>query len=263
MATRELIPHLELIAAARRQYVVDRKAQTPIEAVRALASMQKRPLPVLTTISTDEQTPVTLIAQVRVTANDGATVESLAHHLAAAGADAIALFTDEGLQPHGLDDLVALTRAVNLPVISQDVYIDEYQIVEARAAGASGVVLRASTMDNELLRTLVSTTQRNRMTAMVEVNSFEEAAYAQSLSPYVIAISQIDAWTGENSNISAADMRSAIAGTTRVILAESLSTLDDVQTAVDLQVDAVIVEPNFLLNPLHKADLHHLLRRNP
>jgi indole-3-glycerol phosphate synthase len=262
MATRELIPHLELIAAARRQYVIERKSQTPIEAVRALASMQKRPLPVLTTVPTHEQAPVTLIAQVRVAAGDGAELESLAQHLMSAGADALSLFTDKGLQPHGLDDLVALTRAVNLPIISQDVFVDEYQIVEARAAGASALVLRASTMENDLLRTLVSTTQRNRMTAIVEVNSFEEVAYAQSLSPYVIAISQIDAWTGEASDIPAADLRTAITGTTRVILAESLATLDDIQSAVDLQVDAVIVEPDFLLNPLHRKDLHHLLRRS-
>jgi indole-3-glycerol phosphate synthase len=206
---------------------------------------------------------VTLIAQVRVMAGDGVELESLAHHLAAAGADALSLFTDDGLEPHGLGDLVALTRAVNLPVISQDVYVDEYQIVEARAAGASALVLRAATMDNDLLRTLVSTTQRNRMTAVVEVNNLEEVVYAQSLSPYVIAISQIDAWTGEASHIPAADLRAAITGTTRVILAESLATLEDVQTAVALQVDAVIVEPDFLLNPLHKTDLHHLLRRSP
>ncbi len=261
MATRELIPHLELIAAARRQYVMDRKSQTPIEAVRALASMQKRPLPVLTVVPTHEQTPVMLIAQVRVADTDAAGLDALAHHLAAAGADALSLFTDEGLQPHGLDDLVALTRSVNLPIISQDVFVDEYQIVEARAAGASALVLRASTMENDLLRTLVSTTQRNRMTAIVEVNSIDEVVYAQSLSPYVIAISQIDAWTGEASSTPAADLRAAITGTTRVILAESLATLDDIQTAVDLQVDAVIVEPDCLLNPLHRTDLHHLLRR--
>ncbi len=262
MATRELIPHLDLIAAARKQYVSERKAQTPIEAVRALASMQKRPLPVLTAIPTDEQSPITLVAQVRVADGDGRELESLAQELAAAGADALALFTDHGLEPHGLDDLVMMTRSINLPVISQDVIVDEYQIVEARAAGASALVLRASTMDNNLLRTLVSTTQRNRMTAIVEVNNLEEVTYAQSLSPYVIAISQIDAWTGELSDQPARDLRAAIAGNTRVILAESLSTFDDVRAAVNLQVDAVIVESDLLLNPLHKAELYHILHRS-
>lgn len=263
MATRELIPHLDIIAAARRHYVRERKAQTPIEAVRALASMQKRPLPVLTAIPTDEQTPITVVAQVRVTATDGRGIESLAQQLAAAGADALALFTDNGLEPHGLDDLVMLTHSVNLPVISQDVIVDEYQIVEARAAGASALVLRASTMDQNSLRMLVSTTQRNRMTAVVEVNSLEEATYAQSLSPYVIAISRIDAWTGEPSQTSADELRTTISGNTRVILAESLATFEDVQAAVDLQVDAVIVEPELLLNPVHKAELFHILQRNP
>jgi len=261
MATRELIPHLELIAAARKHYVKERKSQTPIEALRALASMQKRPLPVLTSVAS-KQSPIMLIAQIRVDNGDTAGIETLAKNLADAGADALALFTDHGLEPHGLNDLVALTRAVNIPIISQDVFIDEYQIVETRAAGASGLVLRASTMDKELLRTLVSSTQRNRMTAIVEVNNFDEVAYAQSLSPYVIAISRMDAWTGASSNIPASELRAAISGDTRVILAESLGTLEDVQAAADLQVHAVIVQPELLLSSAHKAALHDLLRRN-
>lgn len=261
MATRELIPHLELIAAARKHYVKERKSQTPIEALRALASMQKRPLPVLTTVAS-HQSPIMVIAQIRVENSDTAGIETLAKNLVEAGADALALFTDHGLEPHGLDDLVALTRAVNVPIISQDVFIDEYQIVEVRAAGASGLVLRASTLSQELLRTLVSSTQRNRMTAIVEVNNFDEIIYAQSLSPYVIAISRIDAWTGASSNLPVAELRAAIAGDTRVILAESLVSLDDVKAAVDLQVHAVILHPDLLLNAANKADLFPLLRRN-
>ncbi len=261
MPTRQLIPHLDIIAAARKHYVQERKAQTPIEAVRALASMQKRPLPVLTGISSDGQTPVTLIAQLRATSADTTKLELLARELADAGVDALALFTDEGLDPHGLDDLVALTRTVNLPVIGQDVIVDEYQIVEARAAGASGLVLRASAMEKDLLRTLVSTTQRNRMTAVVEVNTVEEVIYAHSLSPYVIAFSQIDAWTGEPVKTPASELRAHIPTGTRVMLAESLSTLDEVQSAINLQVDAIIVEPELVLNPLYADDIHRLLRR--
>jgi indole-3-glycerol phosphate synthase len=263
MPTRQLIPHLDIIAAARKHYVRERKAQTPIEAVRALASMQKRPLPVLTGIATSEQPAVTLIAQLRATSSDTSKIEALAQELAAAGVDALALFTDDGLDPHGLDDLVALTRSVNLPVIGQDVIVDEYQIVESRAAGASALVLRTSTMDKNLLRTLVSTTQRNRMTAIVEANSVDEVIYANSLSPYVIAISQIDAWTGEPVKTPAAELRAHIPMGTRVMLAESLSTMSEIQAAINLQVDAVIVEPEFLLDSRNAAELHTLLRRTP
>lgn len=261
MPTRQLIPHLDIIAAARKHYVRERKAQTPIEAVRALASMQKRPLPVLTGIATSEQPAITLIAQIRAVSTDVNRVETAAREVAAAGVDALALFTDEGLDPHGLDDLVTLTRSVNLPVIGQDVIVDEYQIIEARAAGASALVLRASTMDKNLLRTLVSTTQRNRMTAIVEANSVDEVIYATSLSPYVIAISQIDAWTGEPVKTPAAELRAHIPIGTRVMLAESLATLDEVQAALKLGVDAVIVEPELVLDSACAAELHQLLRR--
>ena len=262
MPTRQLIPHLDIIAAARKHYVSERKAQTPIEAVRALASMQKRPLPVLTGVATSEQPAVTLIAQIRATSHDTSQIEALAHNLAAVGVDALALFTDDGLDPHGLDDLVALTRTVNLPVIGQDVIVDEYQIVEARAAGASALVLRTSALDKNLLRTLVSTTQRNRMTAVVEANSIEEVIHAVGLSPYVIAISQIDAWTGAPVKTPAAELRAHIPAGTRVMLAESLGTLDEIRAAINLQVDAVIVEPELILNAAALTQIHQMLQRS-
>ncbi|MCA0455516.1 MAG: hypothetical protein LCI00_16195 [Chloroflexi bacterium] len=262
MPTRQLIPHLDIIAAARKHYVRERKAQTPIEAVRALASMQKRPLPVLTGVATSEQPAVTLIAQIRATSNDTTQIEVLARDLAAVGVDALALFTDNGLDPHGLDDLVALTRTVNLPVIGQDVIVDEYQIVEARAAGASALVLRTSALDKNLLRTLVSTTQRNRMTAIVETNSVDEIIHAVGLSPYVIAISQIDAWTGAPVKTPAAELRAHIPAGTRAMLAESLGTLEEIQAAVNLQVDAVIVEPELILNAVAFAQIHQMLQRS-
>jgi hypothetical protein len=72
----------------------------------------------------------------------------------------------------------------------------------------------------------------------------------------------MDAWTGASSNMPASELRASILGDTRVILAESLGTLEDVQAAVELQVHAVIIQPDLLLNPIHQTALHDLLRRN-
>ena len=53
--------NLEMIIASKRQALQQRKAKTPIDAVRALASMQRRPQPILSTVGAH----VTLIGQVK------------------------------------------------------------------------------------------------------------------------------------------------------------------------------------------------------
>ena len=65
MATKDLTPQAEIVIAAKRQALADRKSRTPIEAVRALASMQKRPKAVLNAVATDAQ--VALIGQIKYT----------------------------------------------------------------------------------------------------------------------------------------------------------------------------------------------------
>src|SRR5437868_2789811 len=63
MPDREFIAGRGEIIAAKRLALAERKAKTPIEAVRALASMQKRPLPVLNTVTNDSR--VILLGQIK------------------------------------------------------------------------------------------------------------------------------------------------------------------------------------------------------
>jgi indole-3-glycerol phosphate synthase len=268
MATKELVPQLEVIVAAKRQALMERKSKTPIEAVRALASMQKRPQPVLSSVRTD--TAVMLIGQVRYrlpqTGPLSATYDPVAEGLryVQAGAEAVALFTDETLYHGGLDDLVMVSRAINVPVISQDFVLDEYQVIEARAAGASALVLCASLLEQPTLRNLVSATQRNRMTAIVEVRNRDELEYALTLSPYVVGISTHDLNTQEDISPQVKGLFSLIPRSVQVMLTEGLKTLSEVEAAVRMGVDAVLIEESVLAeDPAHSKLQAVLRRQNP
>src|SRR5881396_1640306 len=57
------------------------------------------------------------------------------------GAVAISVLTDEAHFGGSLDDLEQVARAVPVPVLRKDFILDELQLLEARAAGASGVLL--------------------------------------------------------------------------------------------------------------------------
>ncbi|MBL8119973.1 MAG: hypothetical protein JNJ78_20750 [Anaerolineae bacterium] len=166
------------------------------------------------------------------------------------------------MDTNGLDMLVDVVRQVNVPVISEDVVIDEYQVVEARAAGASALLLRSSILEPQLLRSLVSATQRNRMTAVVEASTLAEVEYALSLSPYVIALSSRNPLTGQPNNTPIQQLRTVIPSSQRIMLAESLDTLEEAEMAAALNVDAVLVNSDLITDPISAAALNKILRRS-
>jgi anthranilate synthase / indole-3-glycerol phosphate synthase / phosphoribosylanthranilate isomerase len=265
MVTRILVPEVNEILDAKRAQLVERKRKTPIEAIRALASMQKRPAPLLNTVTANE--PVMLIGQIRhqpptdESFGGGYDPVSEAVRYARDGVDTIALFTDATIYRGGLDDLMFVARAVqsfNIPVITQDYIFDEYQIVEARAAGAAGLVLTASVIDCPTLRTLVSSTQRNRMTAIVRVANEEELGNTVNLSPQVIALSAEHPVTGQVDHDLLRRLRSLIPSHIRVMVVGDMHSLNDIEEAVRLRVNAVVVGAP-LLKSAHLPQIRAML----
>src|SRR5215216_2682006 len=93
------------ILLVKRERLAKRKAATPMDAMRALAGMQKRPEPLLSTVTDDGH--VLLFGQIRY----GAAYDpvSLALSYAQAGLDGLALFTDDLVYDGGMNDLALIT----------------------------------------------------------------------------------------------------------------------------------------------------------
>jgi indole-3-glycerol phosphate synthase len=264
---KEIVVELEEILEAKRSQLEIRKHRTPIEAVRALASMQKRPLPLLNTVMNSDH--VLLIGQIRysphVAGSPSYDPVGEAVRYARGGVDAISLFTDATIYDGGLDDLMFVSRAVaslDMPVISQDYIFDEYQIVEVRAAGAAALMLSASLLDEGVLRKLVSATHRNRMTAIVRIANEAELSVALDLSPQVITLSPLDPVTNALDMQQVAALRVRIPSHTHVLIAEGLHTVDDVACVVRMGVNAVLIDNPALLGTETGDQLRQALNRS-
>ena len=246
MTTKKLTPQLNTIIATKRYYLAQRKTKTPLEAVRALASMQKRPSPILSTVAADDE-PVVIIGQVKhnLAVNGNVVYDPVGTALRYIhkGVDAVALFTDQIIYEDGLDDLMFVASAIDKPVICQDYILDEYEIIEARAAGSSALLLSAAILDNDTLRRMISDTQRNLMTAIVQVHNFDELRHAITLSPHVISISTDNPFTPEiELDLEMTQrMRDLVPSHIRVMISENLKTMRDVNTLAQLDVDAIMV----------------------
>jgi len=98
------------------------------------------------------------------------------HH----GAACVSVLTERAFFQGGLDDLRQIRAAVDLPVLRKDFVIDEYQVVEARAAGADAVLLIAECLDAQRLAALHRRIVTLGMTPLVEL--FDRANLAKVLA---------------------------------------------------------------------------------
>lgn len=88
------------------------------------------------------------------------------------GAVAISVLTEPDRFAGNLDDLEAAARAVPAPVMRKDFLTDPYQVLEARAAGAAGVLLIMRILDDARLSELLSAA--GEMDLFVLLETFDE-----------------------------------------------------------------------------------------
>lgn len=114
--------------------------------------------------------------------------QALAAQYEAGGASAVSVLTEGRRFKGSLDDLEAVRKAVNLPVLRKDFIGEEYQILEARAAGADLILLIVAALSQADLQRLYQFTRDLGMTPLVETHSEEEVARAVDLGAQLIGV---------------------------------------------------------------------------
>jgi len=108
------------------------------------------------------------------------------------GASAISVLTDEKYFKGALAYMSAVKNAVKLPVLRKDFIIDEYQIHEARAAGADAILLIVAALDDAMLAEFYAIATALKMTALVEVHDETEVDRALAVGAQVIGVNNRD-----------------------------------------------------------------------
>src|SRR5438045_2384884 len=90
------------------------------------------------------------------------------------GAVAVSVLTDEAHFGGSIDDLRRVVAAVAVPVLRKDFVIDEGQVVEARAAGASAVLLIARVLSSSRLQSLAQVVRDGAMAPVAGVHAERE-----------------------------------------------------------------------------------------
>ncbi|MFL6106260.1 MAG: indole-3-glycerol phosphate synthase TrpC [Marmoricola sp.] len=113
---------------------------------------------------------------------------ALAGAYAAGGADAISVLTEQRRFSGSLEDLRAVRAAVPTPLLRKDFMVTEYQVLEARAAGADLVLLIVAALDDATLRGLHDLARELGMTVLVEVHDEPEVDRALAVGATLVGV---------------------------------------------------------------------------
>jgi indole-3-glycerol phosphate synthase len=113
---------------------------------------------------------------------------SIARQYEQGGAAAISVLTEPTFFDGALEHLAAVRRAVSLPLLRKDFIVDEYQLFEARAAGADAILLIVAALEQADLVRLQKKAWDLGLAALVEVHDEGELARAIDAGARVIGV---------------------------------------------------------------------------
>jgi len=113
---------------------------------------------------------------------------AIARHYERGGAAAISVLTEPTFFDGSLDHLAAVRRAVSLPLLRKDFVVDQYQLLEARAAGADAVLLIVAALDQATLVRLQTRAWALGLAALVEVHDEAELTRAIDSGARVVGV---------------------------------------------------------------------------
>ena len=164
-----------------------------------------------------------------------------AHRYAAAGATAISVLTEPRHWGGSFEDLAAVRDAVDVPVLCKDVIVSEYQIAQARAAGADAILLIAEALTLDELRHFVGRALALSMGALVEAHEPIAFGRAVAAGSQVVGVNARDLRHPAIIDIGRVRQLHTFVMPHHVLVAESgITTIDDVRL-LPARVNAILV----------------------
>jgi indole-3-glycerol phosphate synthase len=251
---------LDDIVRHKRQEVASLKATQPRAGLEALCKDLRAPRDFERAL-TPVRGGVRLIAEVKKASPSRGVLAAdldpvaLAATYARHGADAISVLTDAKYFQGSLEILRQIRASVDVPLLRKDFTIDEYQLWEARAAGADAVLLIVAILPPSLLRDLAAAAKGLGLAALVECHTEAELDVALGAGSRILGINNRDLGTfetriettltllprippgpivvSESGFFAGADVRRVVdAGAHAVLVGEGLVRADDVAAKV-------------------------------
>jgi indole-3-glycerol phosphate synthase len=182
---------LDEILEGVRADLAERQSRVSLEQLKDLARKAPSPLDALGALKADG---VSVIAEVKRASPSKGTMAAiddpaaLAGDYEAGGARVISVLTEQRRFGGSLDDLAAVRRAVQVPLLRKDFVVSSYQLWEARAYGADLALLIVAALEQTVLVSLIERALSIGLLPLVEVHTDEELDRAVEAGATVIGV---------------------------------------------------------------------------
>lgn len=157
------------------------------------------------------------------------------------GASCISVLTEKKYFQGSLEYLGDIRKAVKLPLLRKDFIIDEYQVHEARAAGADAVLLIAACLDKGRMEDFLGIAGELGLDVLVESHTYKELDKALLAGASLVGINNRDLGTFTVSLQTTLDLLKDIPDDRIVVSESGIKTRDDVVMLQKAGVDAILV----------------------
>jgi indole-3-glycerol phosphate synthase len=179
--------------------------------------------------------------------NAGVTPEAMGQSYEAGGAAAMSVLTEADYFFGSLEDLQAVKKHVQIPVLRKDFVFDEYQVYESAHVGADAVLLIVAALDDATLVSLRRFIEDELgMDALVEVHDEAEFSRAVLAGATLIGVNNRNLRTFQVS-LDTSLMLAKLRTPDMILVSESgISTRQDIQLLHDAGYSGFLIGESFM-----------------
>jgi indole-3-glycerol phosphate synthase len=178
----------------------------------------------------------------------------------AGGAAAISVLTDEPFFQGRLDYLTQIRESVSIPILRKDFILDEYQVYEARVAGADAVLLIAECLPGDDLRRLYECIRELGMTALIELYEPVHLERVLATGTPLVGVNNRDLRTFAVDLEHVIRLRTQIPDNITLVAESGISHPDDVRRLEDAGIDAILVGESLMRQGDVRLAVEQLMR---
>jgi indole-3-glycerol phosphate synthase len=168
-------------------------------------------------------------------------VGAMARAYESGGASAISVLTEPTFFDGSLAHLTEARDAVALPILRKDFIVDEYQLLEARAAGADAVLLIVAACAPGELPVLIESARQMGLAALVEARSADQIRQGVDAGATIIGVNNRNLKTLEVDRRTCDELVGEIPPGCVAVAESGIGSLDDVGHLYGIGYQAVLI----------------------
>ncbi|MCX5762215.1 MAG: indole-3-glycerol phosphate synthase TrpC [Gemmatimonadetes bacterium] len=157
------------------------------------------------------------------------------------GASALSILTEPSEFDGRIEDIGAARAATTIPLLRKDFIVDEIQLLEARVAGASAVLLIARALPAERFLALADGARALGLELLLEVRDERELERALGVPDAVIGVNNRNLETLQIDDAVSAKLLQLVPSARVAVYESGVRDVDGVRRAAVLGADAVLV----------------------